>query len=130
MVTLRQPSLAIARRNTPIFSHIKVIQQQHPFWGYRRIWAYLIYHDGIVINKKRVYRLMQEHQLLVKAHRILKAKRATYPSKPKATCPNQIWGTDMTKVKLPHIGWAYIVLVLDWHSKKIFGHSFALRSKT
>ena len=129
MVTLRQPSLAVARRNTPIVSQIKAIKQQHPFWGYRRIWAYLNYHDGIVINKKRVYRLMRHHQLLVKEHRILKAKRATYPSKPKATCPNQIWGTDMTKVKLPHIGWAYIVLVLDWHSKKIVGHSIALRSK-
>ena len=36
----------------------------------------------------------------------------------------------MTKVKLPHVGWAYIVLVLDWHSKKIVGHSIGLRSKT
>ena len=36
----------------------------------------------------------------------------------------------MTNVKLPHIGWAYIVLALDWHSKKIVGHSIALRSKT
>ena len=36
----------------------------------------------------------------------------------------------MTKVKLPHVGWAYIVLVLDWDSKKIVGHSMALRSKT
>jgi putative transposase len=73
---------------------------------------------------------MGEQQCLVKAHRKLKAKRAVYPSKPKASRPNQIWGTDMTKVKLPHIGWAYIVLVLDWHSKKVVGHSIALRSKT
>jgi putative transposase len=29
----------------------------------------------------------------------------------------------MTKVKPPHVGWAYIVLVLDWHS-------IGLRSKT
>ena len=34
----------------------------------------------------------------------------------------------MTTVKPPHVGWAYIVLVLDWHSKKIVGHSMALRS--
>ena len=73
---------------------------------------------------------MLTHNLFVKEERILKAKRAIYPSKPRANRVNQIWGTDMTKVKLPHIGWAYIVLVLDWHSKKIVGHSIALRSKT
>ncbi len=130
MVTLRQSSLAVARRNAGIVNKIKTIKQRHPFWGYRRIWAYLNYHDGLSINKKRVYRLMREHQLLVKDHRLLKAKRQSYPSKPKATAPNQIWGTDMTKVKLPHTGWAYIVLVLDWHTKKIVGHGIACRSKT
>ena len=36
----------------------------------------------------------------------------------------------MTIVKLPHIDLAYIVLVLDWNSKKIGGHSISLRSKT
>jgi hypothetical protein len=35
----------------------------------------------------------------------------------KATIYNQILGTDMTKVKLPHTGWTYIVVVLDWHTK-------------
>jgi hypothetical protein len=36
----------------------------------------------------------------------------------------------MTKVKLPHIGWAYIFLFLGWNSKKVVGHSISLRSKT
>ena len=81
MVTLRQPSLEIARRNTPIVSQIKAIKQQHPFWGYRQIWVYLNYHDGIVIIKKRVYRLMREHQPLVKEHRVLKPKEPrTHPN--------------------------------------------------
>lgn len=73
---------------------------------------------------------MRQHDLLVKETRQIKAKRVNYPSKPRADKPNQIWGTDMTKVKLPHVGWAYIVIVLDWHSKKIVGYSIALRSKT
>lgn len=130
MVRQRRPSLQIVIKNKSVVDKIKVIKQDHPFWGYRRVWAYLSYHCQIKINKKRVYRLMTEHDLLVKEHRILKAKRAIYPSKPRANRVNQIWGTDMTKVKLPHVGWAYIVLVLDWHSKKIVGHSIALRSKT
>ncbi len=130
MVTKRLPSLKVMVRNNEIIEKIKELKQNHPFWGYRRIWANLNYHTSLLVNKKRVYRLMQQHNLLVREHRKLKAKRKTYPSKLKAKCPNQIWGTDMTKVKLPHIGWAYIVLVLDWNSKKIVGHSMALRSKT
>lgn len=109
---------------------MKTIRLNHPFWGYRRIWAYLNDHLHIHVNTKRVDRVMQVNHLLVKERRPLRAKRQNYPSKPRANKPNQIWGTDMTKVKLPHIGWAYIVIVLDWHSKKVVGHSIALRSKT
>ena len=130
MVKLRRPSLKVIARNDALLTHIKTIKLNHPFWGYRRVWAYLNYHLKCQVNKKRVYRVMQVNHLLVKERRLLRAKRQNYPSKPKAFKPNQIWGTDMTKVKLPHVGWAYIVLVLDWHSKKILGHSIALRSKT
>lgn len=130
MVTKRLPSLKVAVRNNELVEKIKALKQNHPFWGYRRIWANLNYHTSLLVNRKRIYRLMQQQNLLVKEHRKLKDKRKVYPSKPKAHRPNQIWGTDMTKVKLPHIGWAYIVLVLDWNSKKIVGHSIALRSKT
>jgi putative transposase len=73
---------------------------------------------------------MLANHLLVKERRLLRAKRKNYSSKPRANRPNQILATDMTKVKLPHVGWAYIVLVLDWHSKKIVGQGISLRSKT
>jgi putative transposase len=129
VVKLRQPSLKVVARNDDLLTQIKAIKLNHPFWGYRRVWACLKYHCIIKINKKRVYRLMQANRLLVKERRILRAKRENLPSKPKSTKPNQIGETDMTKVKLPHVGWAYIVLVLDWHSKKIVGHSIGLRSK-
>ena len=117
-------------RNDALLTHIKTIKLNHPFWGYRRVWAYLSYHLKFQVNKKRVYRVMLVNHLLVKDRRLLRAKRQNYPSKPRSNQPNHIWGTDMTKVKLPHVGWAYIVLVLDWHSKKIVGHSISLRSKT
>lgn len=130
MVKLRRPSLQVIARNDVLLTHIKTIKLNHPFWGYRRVWAYVNYHLNVRVNKKRVYRVMQVNNLLVKDRRLLRAKRESRPSKPRSNLPNQIWGTDMTKVKLPHVDWAYIVLVLDWHSKKIVGHSIALRSKT
>ena len=130
MALKRKPSLKVTARNETILQSIKDLKLKHPFWEYRRVWAHLNDHQHFSVAKKRVYRLMRLHNLLVKETRLIKAKRVKYPSKPRAIRPNQIWGTDMTKVKLPHIGWAYIVIVLDWHTKKIVGHSIAVRCKT
>jgi putative transposase len=38
------------------------------------------------------------------------------------TRPNAWWGIDMTKVLIEGFGWVYIVLVLDWYTKKIVGY--------
>ena len=46
--------------NTAILGRIRALKGEHPFWGYRRIWAYLKYREGLPINKKRIYRLMKE----------------------------------------------------------------------
>jgi putative transposase len=65
---------------------------------------------------------MREHHLLVKPHRKLKATRTPSRSKPRPTKPQEWWGIDMTKVMVEGFGWVYIVLVLDWYTKKIVGY--------
>jgi putative transposase len=74
------------------------------------------------VNKKRIFCLMRQHDLLVKPNTRLKASRTAPRSKPHLTTPNQWWGIDITKVLVDSFGWAYIVLVLDWHTMKIVGH--------
>ena len=37
----RQPSPSVAQRNEDLLARIRVLKAEHPFWGYRRIWAYL-----------------------------------------------------------------------------------------
>jgi hypothetical protein len=64
------------------------IKSEHPFWGYRRVWARLRYHYGHVINEKRVYRLMKESSLLIKDRARLKASR-TPRAKPRVDKPCQ-----------------------------------------
>ena len=115
-----------------LLNQIRPIKSDHPFWGYRRIWSYLKYRMNITVNKKRVYRIMKEHNLLVRKNQRLKAVRnnQAYRSKPKASRLNQFWGTDMTKIMVPGFGWLYLVIVLDWYTKKIAGHSISTRSKT
>lgn len=125
----RASSLKVIERNEPILEKIKALKCEHPFWGYRRIWAHLTYVGKLQINKKRVYRLMRIHGLIVTKNTRLKAKRTPSRSKPQADRPNQIWGIDMTKFKT-HEGWGYLVIVLDWYSKKVVGHHLASLSRT
>ncbi|NDC83131.1 transposase [bacterium] len=44
----------------PIIDRIFDIKKDHPNWGYRRVWAYIRYRDGVVVGKNRIYRLMAE----------------------------------------------------------------------
>jgi putative transposase len=118
----RRASKAVEERNSPVVARIKELKADHPFWGYRRIWAHLKYVDGLEINRKRVLRLMQRHELVVKPDTRLKAVRTPQKSKPKPTRPRQWWGIDMTKVMVEGFGWMYIVVVLDWYIKKIVGY--------
>lgn len=119
-----------AERNAAILRRIRALKAEHPFWGYRRMWAYLRYREGLPINKKRIYRLMKEHSLLVKRNERLKACRTASRPKPRASRPNELWGIDMTKVMVPTWGWLYLHVVLDWYSKKIVGYNLSCRSKT
>ena len=125
----RKKSLSVIEKNRSVLSLIQSIKTGHPFWGYRRCWAYLYYRQGLMVNKKRIYRLMKEQGLLVTKINRYKAKRKISRPKPKASYPNHIWGTDMTKIKIGSWGWYYLVIVLDWYTKEIIGHSLSLQSK-
>ena len=107
---------------------IKGIKTEHPFWGYRRVTAWLKHREGIKVNHKRVHRLMKEHGLLA-TQTVHKAKRTPQRSKPRAERPRQYWGIDMTKFMVSSIGWVYLVIVLDWYTKKITGWNLSLRSR-
>ena len=80
----RKTSIAAIERNKPILKRIEELKKEHPFWGYRRIWAHLTYVDQIVVNKKRVYKLMKQNNLLVNKETKLRAKRGSLRPKPKA----------------------------------------------
>jgi len=72
---------------------------------------------------------MRENNLTVKQKRY-QAKRISNHPKPRPTHPNQWWGIDMTKFMVDQIGWIYLVVVLDWYTRKIVGYHLDLRCKT
>jgi len=118
-----------AERDAELLARIEAIKAEHPFWGYRRVRAWLVHREKIHVNEKRVRRIMKEHGLMA-TQMVHKAKRRPQRSKPKAEMPRQYWGIDMTKFMIQAIGWVYLVIVLDWYTKKIVGWNISLRSRT
>jgi putative transposase len=117
------------RNDGPYFiNRIKELKADHPFWGYRRVWAWLNYRDKRRISRRRVYRLMKEHDLTVTLKQY-KAKRTSNHSKPKPSAANQWWGIDMTKFMVHGVGWVYLVIVIDWYTKKVVGYNLDLRCR-
>jgi len=106
----RRRSPQVDQRNAPLRARIQALTADHPVWGYRRLWAHLRFAEGLAVNKTSILRLLREHDLVAK--------------------PNQWWGIDRTKVLVEPVGWVYLVLVLDWHTKKILGHYAGLHAKT
>jgi putative transposase len=118
----RQRSLRIAQRHDALLQRVQALKAEHPFWGYRRIWAYLRFVEHGPVHKKRVWRLMREHHLVVPTNLKLQAKRTPTGSKPRATKPNEWWGIAMTKLLVEGFGWVSIVVVLDGYTTKIVGY--------
>jgi putative transposase len=79
----------VVQREASLLPRIQALKAEHPFWGYRRIWAYLRFVEQLPVNKQRIWRLMREHPLLVPPYLRLQAKRTPQGSKPKPTKPNQ-----------------------------------------
>lgn len=70
---------------------------------------------------------MRLHGLGVKRTE-LRAKRTPMGTKPRPLRPCHWWGIDMTKV-MTESGWVYVVLVVDWFSKKVVGHHSGYQSR-
>ena len=126
----RRVSVKVEERNKVVVQRIQELKSDRPFWGYRRVWAYLRYAEGLPINRKRVQRLMRLHGLVVSKDTRLKAKRSSQRPKPRPNAPNQYWGIDMSKVMVNDFGWVYVVIVLDWYTKKIVGSYAGSRCKS
>lgn len=123
-----ESSVALAVSDGALLTRIRDLKTEHPFWGYRRIRAWLVHREGQVVNSKRVRRIMHQHGLMTASAACEKPLRP-FRSKPRADRPRQYWGIDMTKFLIPSAGWVYLVVVLDWYTKKIVGWDLALRSR-
>ena len=114
--------------DTEIISRIRTVCDEFETYGYRRVGAALR-HQGIVVNSKKVRRLMREHGLQPRSRRRFVVTTdsahdlAVFPNLARGMepdGPNQLWVADLTYVAV--VGrFVYVALVIDAWSRRIVG---------
>jgi putative transposase len=106
---------------------MKMIDRQYletPFYGSRKIVAWLKTR-GLIVNRKKVQRLMQKMGLQA----IYRRPRTSPPGKGnkiypyllkglKISRPNQVWAADITYIPMEK-GFQYLVVIMDWYSRYV-----------
>ena len=118
-----------AERDAQLRQHIEQIRLSHHRYGYRRITNEL-HRQGLVVNRKRVQRLVGELGLQVRPRRkrVITTNsqpgRYPYPNLLKdlsVNYPDQIWCADITYVPLAYGKMAYLALLFDVFTRTIRG---------
>jgi putative transposase len=117
---LSQDELLVAR--------IKLLIEEFPTYGYRRITALLRKREKLTVNRKKVYRLMREQRWMV-TQRQVSPKPRVQKSRSRSTRSNERWAMDISHVYCGRDGWGHLVAVIDCHDREIVGWEFALRGR-
>lgn len=110
-----------------ILQMIEELVKQYPFYGYRKITAILQYQRGLLVNRKRVYRIMKQNKLVMSPSHSNKKlfKGVAFSHKTEATRSNELWGIDMTYIWCGEDGWGYLQAVIDHYDKVLLGYHFS-----
>ena len=114
----------------PAVGEIKAITESCRRYGYRRVTAELR-HRGMVVNSKKVRRIMRENGLSPKRKRRYVATTDSDHDSPiypnvalnyEVHGPDQLWVGDITYVAIV-TGFAYLAVILDAWSRKVIGYA-------
>ena len=115
-----------------IVERIATICAEFPRYGYRRVTAQL-HRDCVIVNHKKVMRIMREQGLTVRPRRRFVATTDSnhdgpiFPNLAKhvvPTGPNQLWVTDITYIAIA-AGFVYLAAILDAWSRRVVGYAIA-----
>lgn len=113
---------------TELRDRIQQVALENRFYGYRRVAAELRL-QGILVNHKRVLRVMREDNLLSLRRRKFvittdsSHTRPVYPNLTaglELTAPNQVWVADITYIRLRE-EFVFLAVVLDAFSRRVLG---------
>jgi putative transposase len=123
--------------SSPIDDHaivaaINEICDEFESYGYRRVGAELR-HRGVVVNSKKVRRLMREHDLQPKRRKRFVATTDSDHDGPifpdlvrdrVVDGPNQVWVADITYIAIA-VGFVYMAAILDAWSRRVIGYAIS-----
>jgi len=115
-----------------IVATLKAIADEFEAYGYRRMTAELR-HRGLLVNSKKVRRLMRENDLTPRYRRRFVTTTDSdhdspiYPNRAKdlkVERPDQLWVADITYVAIA-AGFVYVAVILDAWSRKVVGYAIS-----
>ncbi len=118
--------------DTAIVEAIATICDEFESYGYRRVGAALR-RAGMVVNHKKIRRLMREHDLQPRMRRRFVATTDSnhdgpiFPNRAPDRVvdgPNQLWVADITYVAIP-AGFVYVAVILDAWSRRVVGYGLS-----
>lgn len=121
---------AISIDDTELVETMAAISESFEAYGYRRMQAALR-HRGLVVNHKKIRRLMREHSLQPRRRRRYVAttdgnhELPIFPNLARGMVPggpNQLWVADITYVAIT-AGFVYVAVILDAWSRKVVGYA-------
>lgn len=90
--------------------------------GHRKVWARLKFGQGMRVSRKRVLRLMREHNLL-SPYRRPQGEPNTHQGTIGTDAPNVMWGTDATKVFTAEDGYGWVFVAVEhWNAECMGTH--------
>ena len=117
--------------NLELMALIDKHYMNHPFMGVPSMTKWLNRDMGYNVNKKRVRRLYKLLDLLAivpgphTSRGNKKHKKYPYLLRDlKITCPNQVWGIDITYLPIKN-GYMYLVAIIDLYSRYVVGWSLS-----
>lgn len=118
--------------DTELVAWIAPIRQRFPGYGYRRL-TQALRRDGVVVNHKRVQRIVQQQGLQAQVRRVVRTSQWTAWPDPvnriagqQPTGPNQIWVADLTYLHLRRET-GFLACVLDVWSRRCVGWAIGSR---
>jgi putative transposase len=118
--------------DTAIVEAIAAICDEFEAYGWRRVRAALR-QQGVVVNHKKIRRLMQEHDLQPRTRRRFVATTDSAHDLPifrnlakdmVVDQPNQLWVADITYVAIM-TGFVYVAVILDAWSRRVVGYAIS-----
>ncbi|MBD9445085.1 IS3 family transposase [Rhizobium sp. RHZ02] len=133
----RSTARALNLGDTELVAIIEDIQDELPYYGYRRV-TYELQRRGHLVNHKRVARVMRENELGIKPRK--RYVRTTdsnhdspiYPNLYRNVIPdrpNMVWVADFTYIRIA-AGFCYLAVILDACSRKVVGYGLSKRLDT